>query len=56
MEISEKYVDEFIKVYKEEYGVELERAEGLRQAQALVTLVRYMLPIEERENELSRSE
>ncbi len=56
MEISEKYVDEFIKMYEEEYGVKLGRADALGQAQALVTLVKYMLPIEEREGELSRSE
>lgn len=44
MKISEIQVDEFIALYKQEYGEELERTEALEQINALITLVSRMLP------------
>ena len=42
MKISEKQVDEFITLYKQEYNVELERTEALSQLNKLISLVLYM--------------
>ena len=44
MKISENQVDEFITLYKQEYGNKLERTEALEQIIALITLVSRMLP------------
>lgn len=44
MKISETQVDEFITLYKQEYGDEPERTEALQQINALITLVSRMLP------------
>ena len=44
MKISETQVDEFIALYKQEYGDELERTEALEQINALITIVSRMLP------------
>lgn len=49
MKISDKHLDEFIALYKREYGEELERNEALGQVQALVWLVKGMLPLEDKE-------
>ena len=45
MKISDKQICEFINLYKDEYGSELARVEALGQIQALVTLVKYMVPV-----------
>ncbi len=44
MKISEKQVDEFVSLYKQEYDVELERTEALEQINALIIIVSRMLP------------
>jgi hypothetical protein len=44
MKISEKQVNEFISLYKQEYDVELERTDALEQINALIILVSRMLP------------
>lgn len=43
MKITEKQVDEFIVLYKQEYGIELERSDALGQVNALIFLVSRML-------------
>ena len=44
MKILETQVDEFIALYKQQYGVVLERTDALEQINALITLVSFMLP------------
>lgn len=40
MKLSNEQLDSFIAVYKQEYGITIDRAEAERQAMALITLVR----------------
>ena len=47
MKISDQQINEFIALYKEEYRTELTKVDALEQIQALVTLVKYMVPIKE---------
>lgn len=44
MKITEKQVDEFIALYKQEYSIELDRPDALGQINALIFLVSRMLP------------
>jgi hypothetical protein len=44
MRISETQVDEFIDLYKQEYGVILEKADALEELNALIFLVSRMFP------------
>ena len=40
MQISDKFLNDFITLYKQEFGETLDRAEALKQAIALVNLVK----------------
>ncbi len=50
MQFSEKQLDDFIALYQKEFGDKIDRAEALRQATDLVSLVRLTyVPISQKD-------